>query len=194
MCGVCGCEGVTESTACIESTPGEKVPKMVLLAFSLKGGSRRRDAGFVPLCLWSWVWFFPFGQKKEGVGRCYRSWSCGRVGLLGPGDGCPGARSLVRYQYGEEGGSRTEGQEDRCPVKVKKMELLFELLRFECSRTCQRPESMLLLRSGLFRPLRSPVVMEPGELGANTREGACCFRNDWQGKKVVLFGWQFLWT
>ena len=31
---------------------------------------------------------------------------------------------------------------------------------------------MLLSRSGLFRPLRSPVVMEPGELGVNTREEA----------------------
>ena len=45
------------------------------------------------------------------------------------------------------------------------------------SRICQRPESVLLSRGGLFRPLWSLVVMEPGELGVNTREGACCFRS-----------------
>ena len=33
----------------------------------------------------------------------------------------------------------------------------YELLLFQCPRTCQRPESMLLCRSGLFRPLRSPA-------------------------------------
>ena len=41
------------------------------------------------------------------------------------------------------------------------------------SSACQRPESVLLCRSGLFRPLRSPVAMEPGELRVGTREGAC---------------------
>ena len=30
-------------------------------------------------------------------------------------------------------------------------------LRVQCPKTCQRPESMLLCRSGLFRPLRSPA-------------------------------------
>ena len=42
-------------------------------------------------------------------------------------------------------------------LDMKKMELLYELLWFECPRTCQRPESMLLCRSGLFRPLRFPA-------------------------------------
>ena len=43
-------------------------------------------------------------------------------------------------------------------LDAKKTELLYELPQFECPRTCQRPESMLLYRSGLFRPLRSPVL------------------------------------
>ena len=44
-------------------------------------------------------------EKEKGVGRSYRSWSCGWVRLLGPGDGCPGVRSLVRYQCLRLGGS-----------------------------------------------------------------------------------------
>ena len=32
---------------------------------------------------------------------------------------------------------------------------------------------MLLYRSGLFRPLRSPAAMESGERRVGTREGAC---------------------
>ena len=40
---------------------------------------------------------FPLDEKEKGVGRSYRSWSCGWVRLLGPGDGCLGERSLVRY-------------------------------------------------------------------------------------------------
>ena len=49
----------------------------------LEEGSVRRDAGSVSLC----------------------SCSCGWVRLLGPGDGCLGVRSLVRYQCLRLGGS-----------------------------------------------------------------------------------------
>ena len=65
MYGVCGREGVTGSTVCIGSTPGEKVQEKVLLALNLEEGLRRRDAGSVSLCLWSWIWFFSFGREGE---------------------------------------------------------------------------------------------------------------------------------
>ena len=41
-------------------------------------------------------------------------------------------------------------------VLEEKGACLERLTRKECPRTCQEPESMLLYRSGLFGPLRSP--------------------------------------
>ena len=48
-------------------------------------------------------------------------------------------------------------REDQVLEKDSGFVFWYELLMFRCSRTCQRPESMLLCRSGLFRPLRSPA-------------------------------------
>ena len=113
--------------------------KMIVLdtRFWKKGAWWRRKK--VPLVIS--VLVLPFGQ--EG-GAWYLVFKGGAYGGLG--DGC--LRWLLFRGF---------RREDQVLKKDSGSVFRYELLMFRCSRTCQRPESMLLYRSGLFRPLRSPA-------------------------------------